>query len=55
MCLTNFVAFEALLHKRPATITEIQEKVGSPAVHDGRAGPAGKEGFRIQDRVEFWL
>ena len=28
MCLTDFVALEALLHKGPLTITEIQEKVG---------------------------
>src|SRR5689334_5908470 len=27
MCLTDFVALEALLHKGPLTITEIQEKV----------------------------
>jgi MarR family 2-MHQ and catechol resistance regulon transcriptional repressor len=28
MCFTDFVALEALLHKGPLTITEIQEKVG---------------------------
>lgn len=28
ICLTDFVALEALLHKGPLTITEIQEKVG---------------------------
>jgi MarR family transcriptional regulator, 2-MHQ and catechol-resistance regulon repressor len=28
MCLTDFVALEALLHKGSLTITEIQEKVG---------------------------
>jgi len=28
MCLTDFVALEALLHKGPLTITQIQEKVG---------------------------
>src|SRR5580700_10354878 len=28
MCLTDFVALEALLHKGPLTITEIQEKIG---------------------------
>lgn len=28
MCLTDFVALEALLHKGPLTITEIQGKVG---------------------------
>lgn len=28
MCLTDFVALEALLHKGPLTITEIQDKVG---------------------------
>ena len=28
MCLTDFVALEALLHKGPLMITEIQEKVG---------------------------
>jgi MarR family transcriptional regulator, 2-MHQ and catechol-resistance regulon repressor len=27
MCLTDFVALEALLHKGPLTITEIQDKV----------------------------
>src|ERR1700741_2106055 len=27
LCLTDFVALEALLHKGPLTITEIQEKV----------------------------
>jgi MarR family transcriptional regulator, 2-MHQ and catechol-resistance regulon repressor len=27
MCLTDFVALEALLHKGPLTITQIQEKV----------------------------
>ena len=27
MCVTDFVALEALLHKGPLTITEIQEKV----------------------------
>ena len=28
MCLTDFAALEALLHKGPLTITEIQDKVG---------------------------
>ncbi len=28
MCFTDFVALEALLHKGPLTITEIQQKVG---------------------------
>jgi MarR family transcriptional regulator, 2-MHQ and catechol-resistance regulon repressor len=28
MCLTDFVALEALLHKGPLTITEIQDTVG---------------------------
>jgi MarR family 2-MHQ and catechol resistance regulon transcriptional repressor len=28
VCLTDFVALEALLHKGPLTITEIQDKVG---------------------------
>src|SRR5580704_3308426 len=28
MCLTDFVALEALLHKGPLMITEIQDKVG---------------------------
>jgi MarR family 2-MHQ and catechol resistance regulon transcriptional repressor len=28
LCLTDFVALEALLHKGPLTISEIQDKVG---------------------------
>ena len=28
MCLTDFVALEALLHKGPLKITEVQDKVG---------------------------
>jgi len=51
LCLTDFVALEALLHKGPLTISEIQDKVrlasGSMTVAVDRLEKLGLVGQRL--------